>query len=258
MNEIILRVEGLRKSFGGLRAIDLLDFTVRRGGIKSIIGPNGAGKTTLFHLITGIVPPSGGGVEFGGRSLQGLRPHAIARLGIARTFQNVEIFSNMTVWENVMVGRHVQTVSSLFSAGFRFPGMRQEEKEIREKAREELCFMGLEDKLKMNASALPLGEQKLLEIARALAAEPKLLLLDEPAAGLNMRETSQLSETILRIHQRGITVMLVEHDMNLVMEISDEVLVLNYGEKIAEGPPREIQRNPEVIAAYLGEEMGDA
>ncbi len=258
MNEIILRVEGLRKSFGGLRAIDLLDFTVRRGGIKSIIGPNGAGKTTLFHLITGIIPPSGGGVEFGGRSLQGLRPHAIARLGIARTFQNVEIFSNMTVWENVMVGRHVQTGSSLFSAGFRFPGMRQEEKEIREKAREELCFMGLEDKLKMNASALPLGEQKLLEIARALAAEPKLLLLDEPAAGLNMRETSQLSETILRIHQRGITVMLVEHDMNLVMEISDEVLVLNYGEKIAEGPPREIQRNPEVIAAYLGEEMGGA
>jgi branched-chain amino acid transport system ATP-binding protein len=258
MNEIILRVEGLRKSFGGLRAIDLLDFTVCQGGVKSIIGPNGAGKTTLFHLITGIVPPSGGVVEFRGRSLEGLRPHTIARLGIARTFQNVEIFSNMTVWENVMVGRHVQTVSSLFSAGFRLPGMRKEERAIREKAREELHFMGLEDKLKMNASALPLGEQKLLEIARALATEPKLLLLDEPAAGLNMRETSQLSETILRIHQRGITVMLVEHDMNLVMEISDEVLVLNYGEKIAEGPPREIQRNPEVIAAYLGEEMGDA
>ena len=258
MNESILRVEGLKKSFGGLRAIDLLDFTVGRGGVKSIIGPNGAGKTTLFHLITGIIPPSGGEVEFMGRSLESLKPHAIARLGIARTFQNLEIFSNMTVWENVMVGRHVQTVSGLFRVGLRFPGMRKEEKEIKEKAREELHFMGLEGKAGMNASALPLGEQKLLEIARALATQPKLLLLDEPAAGLNMRETGKLSETILRIHARGITVMLVEHDMNLVMEISDEVLVLNYGKKIAEGPPREIQRNPEVIAAYLGEEIGDA
>ena len=258
MNESILRVGGLKKYFGGLRAIDLLDFTVGRGGVKSIIGPNGAGKTTLFHLITGIIPPSGGTVEFMGRSLVGLKPHAIARLGIARTFQNLEIFSNMTVGENVMVGRHVQTVSGLFRVGLRFPGMRKEEKEIREKAWEELHFMGLEEKVGMNAAALPLGEQKLLEIARALATQPKLLLLDEPAAGLNMRETGKLSETILRIHGRGITVMLVEHDMNLVMEISDEVLVLNYGKKIAEGPPREIQRNPLVIAAYLGEEIGDA
>jgi branched-chain amino acid transport system ATP-binding protein len=258
MNERILRVDGLKKYFGGLRAIDLLDFTVAQGGVKSIIGPNGAGKTTLFHLITGIIPPTGGMVEFMGQSLEGLKPHAIARLGIARTFQNLEIFGNMTVWENVMVGRHVQTVSGLFRAGLRFPGMRREEREIREKAREELHFMGLEEKAGINAAALPLGDQKLLEIARALATEPKLLLLDEPAAGLNMRETAKLSETILRLPQRGITVMLVEHDMNLVMEISDEVLVLNYGKKIAEGPPREIQRNPEVIAAYLGEEDGDA
>ncbi len=258
MSEKILQVKGLRKSFGGLRAIDLLDFTVGQGGVKSIIGPNGAGKTTLFHLITGIIPPSGGVIKFMGRSLEGLKSHAIARLGISRTFQHLEIFGNMTVWENVMVGRHVQTVSGLFSAGFRFPGMRREEREIRERAWEEVRFMGLEDKVEMTASSLPLGEQKMLEIARALATQPTLLLLDEPAAGLNMRETGRLSETILRIHERGITVMLVEHDMNLVMEISDEVLVLNYGKKIAEGPPREIQRNPEVIAAYLGEEMGDA
>ena len=254
----MINVRKLVKRFGSKTVLRGLDFEVLQGEFVALLGPNGAGKTTLFHLITGIIPPSGGEVEFMGRSLESLKPHAIARLGIARTFQNLEIFSNMTVWENVMVGRHVQTVSGLFRVGLRFPGMRKEEKEIKEKAREELHFMGLEGKAGMNASALPLGEQKLLEIARALATQPKLLLLDEPAAGLNMRETGKLSETILRIHARGITVMLVEHDMNLVMEISDEVLVLNYGKKIAEGPPRKIQRNPEVIAAYLGEEIGDA
>ncbi len=254
----ILHGKGLQKSFGGLRAIDFLDFTVTGGKVKSIIGPNGAGKTTLFNLIMGVYPPTGGILEFSGRSLNGLKPHAIARLGISRTFQNIELFANMTALENVMVGRHRQTAAGIFNTGFRLRRMREEERGIQEKAMEELRFMGLADRAMFNAAALPLGEQKLLEIARALATAPRLLLLDEPAAGLNMRETARLAETILRIRERGITVMLVEHDMRLVMEISDEVLVLNYGKKIAEGPPRDIQRNGEVIAAYLGEEIRNA
>lgn len=254
----ILQGKGLQKSFGGLRAIDFLDFTVTEGKVKSIIGPNGAGKTTLFNLIMGVFPPTGGILEFFGRTLNGLKPHAIAALGISRTFQNIELFANMTVLENVMVGRHRQTAAGIFNTGFRLRRMREEEREIQEKAMEELRFMGLADRAGFSAGSLPLGEQKLLEIARALATAPKLLLLDEPAAGLNMRETAKLSETILRIRDRGITIMLVEHDMRLVMEISDEVLVLNYGKKIAEGSPRDIQRNNEVIAAYLGEEIRNA
>lgn len=255
MAEIILKVQNLQKYFGGLRAIDQLDFVVSQGKIKSIIGPNGAGKTTLFNLLTGIIPPTGGTLQFAGRILNGLKPHVIARLGIGRTFQNLELFGNMTVLENVMVGRHLRTNAGIFRAALRFPQMRREEKEVQRQALEELQFMGLAEKADFLATALPLGEQRLLEIARALAAEPRLLLLDEPAAGLNMRETAQLAETIFRIRERGITVLLVEHDMSLVMEVSDEVLVLNYGHKVAEGSPREIQRHSEVIAAYLGEEV---
>lgn len=258
MSQKVLKVQSLQKLFGGLRAIDALDFTVDERQIKSIIGPNGAGKTTLFNLITGIFPPTGGTLEFKGRILNGLKPHDIARLGISRTFQNLKLFGNMTAMENVMLGRHSRTAAGLFSSGLRLPGMRQEEREIEEKAYAELRFMGLESKALVGATSLPLGEQKLLEIARALATEPELLLLDEPASGLNIRETEKLSETILKIRERGITVIVVEHDMALVMEISDEVLVLNYGRKIAEGFPRDIQRNREVIAAYLGEEMKDA
>ena len=258
MNEKVLRVQGLQKSFGGLRAIDSLDFAVAERQIKSIIGPNGAGKTTLFNLITGIFPPTGGTLEFKGKILNDLKTHDIACLGISRTFQNLELFGNMSTLENVMVGRHSRTAAGLFSTGLRLPRMRQEERKIEEKAYAELLFMGLENKALWGATSLPLGEQKLLEIARALATEPKLLLLDEPASGLNIRETEKLSETILKIRERGITVIVVEHDMALVMEISDEVLVLNYGRKIAEGLPREIQRNREVIAAYLGEELKDA
>jgi len=254
----VLQVHDLQKAFGGLRAIDRLSFMVGPGQIKSVIGPNGAGKTTLFNLITGIFPPTTGKFEFMGKVLNGLKPHEIARLGISRTFQNLELFPNMNVLENVMLGGHNHTSAGILHSGLRLPGMRQEEKRIKESALEELHFMGLEGKARLGATSLPLGDQKLLEIARALATQPKLLLLDEPAAGLNIGETETLAETIRRIRQRGITVLLVEHDMSLVMGISDEVLVLNYGKKIAEGQPREIQRNPEVIAAYLGEEAANA
>jgi branched-chain amino acid transport system ATP-binding protein len=254
MSEEILKVENLQKSFGGIRAIDSLNFCISQGQVKSVIGPNGAGKTTLFNLITGIYLPSDGFLRFNGQVLNGLKPYRIAALGISRTFQNLQLFGNMTVLENVMVGRHSLTAAGLLSTGLRLSRMRREEKEIREKALEELSFMDLETKAELEAVSLPLGEQKLLEIARALATCPRLLLLDEPAAGLNIRETEKLSQTILKIRDRGITIILVEHDMSLVMEISDEILVLNYGSKIAEGPPREIQQNREVIAAYLGEE----
>ena len=249
-----LHVDGLEKSFGGIRALQGLTFSVAEGSIKAVIGPNGAGKTTLFNLITGILAPTGGTISLNGETISGRRPPEIARLGVSRTFQNVLVFGRMTVLENVMVGRHIRSRASILSTGLRLPGMRREEREIQARAMEYLGFVGLADRAREYAGNLPLGEQKLLEVARALATEPKILLLDEPAGGLNTRETEQLAEIIHRIRRQGITVVLVEHDMNLVMENSDEITVISFGRKIAEGKPREVKKHRAVIEAYLGEE----
>jgi branched-chain amino acid transport system ATP-binding protein len=249
----ILELYDIRMQFGGITALKGLDYNVPPGIIQAVIGPNGAGKTTLFHCISGLHQPTSGHILFEGRQISGQRPHRVAESGISRTFQHVALFKSMSVLENIMVGRHCRTHSGFWTTGLRFPGMRTEEKRIREMALDHLEFVGLSDLAHQQAGTLPLGKQKILEIARALATDPRLILLDEPAGGLNMRETEELGELIQRICRSGITVMLVEHDMNLVMEISDLVLVLHYGEFLASGVPREIKDRPEVIEAYLGE-----
>ncbi|MBN1293009.1 MAG: ABC transporter ATP-binding protein [Candidatus Latescibacteria bacterium] len=249
-----LEIKGLCRNFGGLRAVCDLNAHIEAGRITAMIGPNGAGKTTAFNLVTGLLPVSTGKIFFQGKDITGLPPHKIAFLGVARTFQNIRIFSNMSVLENVMVGVHTRSCKGMFSSALRLPGVSSEEKFIRDEAFKYLEWMELAHLASMDAGNLPFGQQRILEIARALAAKPKLILLDEPAAGLNSQETNKLSKLIRNILESGVTVFLVEHDMELVMNISHDIIVLNNGFLITRGTPSEVQRNKDVITAYLGEE----
>ncbi len=255
---IILEAGNLNKRFGGLQAVGDVSFTVREGTIKALIGPNGAGKTTLFNLLTGVIPPDSGRIVFNGREIQRAHPYIVAELGMARTFQHIRLFSGMTAIENIMVGRHTHSRSGFISCMLGLPPTGKEEKFIKEKSFEIMKFLGIEEHAHTNAASLAYGQQRIVELGRALACEPKLLLLDEPAAGLNMRETAEMAKLIMKIRDTGITVLIVEHDMSLVMNISDEILVLSYGQKIADDIPLAIQKNPEVIRVYLGEDDAQA
>ncbi len=250
----MLEVSGISQVFGGVIALDHVSFTIRKGDITGVIGPNGAGKTTLFNIMTGIYTRTAGTVLLEGTDVSGLPPERLARLGLVRTFQNIELFGGMTVHENVMVGMHTKSSSGLLACALKMPWNLVEERRIREKSLKWLEFVGIPELADVTAGNLPFGKGRLLEIARALAVEPKIILMDEPAAGLNNHETLGLSQLIKRIRDTGITVVLVEHDMELVMDICDRIVVLNLGKKLAEGTPREIQDNHEVIAAYLGED----
>ncbi len=251
----ILNCRELSVRFGGVQALNKVDFAVERGSITAVIGPNGAGKTTLLNVVSGLVKVDAGVVMFRGKDITSLRAHERARAGAVRTFQNLEIFHNMSVLENVMTGCHCRVPYTIFDSFVKTPSYWRAEKLCRHYAETELDFVGLLDKAGVPASELPFGSQRLLELARAVASAPSLLLLDEPAAGLNIRETANLGRIIKRVRdEREITVVLVEHDMDLVMRISDTVTVLNFGGQIARGNPLDIQRNPDVITAYLGED----
>ena len=252
MTKNLLAVDDLEQSFGGVMALAGVGFQVPEGLIYAVIGPNGAGKTTLFNNLCGFYQPSSGSIRFDGYELCGLPTHRIAALGIARTFQNLQLFFNMTVLENVMVGCHLRAKTNLLTAALRLPRVWREERRLREWANEALELCDLTDRAAQPAGSLPYGLMKRVEIARALAAHPRLLLLDEPAAGLNDTETLALRDLIARIRATGVTVLLVEHHMPLVMNVSDRLLVLDYGSVLAEGTPAEIQIDPRVVAAYLG------
>ncbi|THF73535.1 MAG: ABC transporter ATP-binding protein [Sulfitobacter sp. SK025] len=249
---MILELANVTKRFGGLVALDDISFGVEEGSVTAVIGPNGAGKTTLFNLISGVFPTAEGEVRFHGEVLTGLAQHTIAARGLIRTFQLVKLFPNLTVVENVEVGRHLRTRGGLLSAILRTPSVMKMEADVRSRALELLDLVGLGDVASGQATSLPYGQQRLLEIARAMAAEPKILLLDEPAAGLNHEESATLGKLIRRIADQGVTVLMIEHDMKLVMTVAEKVVVLDFGVKLAEGGPNDIQRNPAVLAAYLG------
>ena len=248
----LLRVDGLSKDFGGVRAVDNLSFALDSGIVHSIIGPNGAGKTTLFNMITGVYKPTAGCIYFEDQDITGRPPFALAARGLSRTFQNLQIFFNMTALENVMVGRHLHLNTRFLPALFRAPGIARGDADCREEAARLMSFVGLADHISADSDAMAYGALKRLEIARALASRPKLLLLDEPAAGLNRKESRAIDELILKVIEQGITVVLVEHDMRLVMDVSDHILVLDHGCRLAEGTAAEVRSNAEVAAAYLG------
>ena len=248
----LLEVKELSIHFGGVKAVQNVSFNIDAGIVYSVIGPNGAGKTTLFNLITGVYKPTAGEIRLDGEPIQGKSPNELAERGVARTFQNLQVCMNMSAIENVMVGAHLRLDRNLLKAALRWPSLRRRDRELREEAAELMRFVGLEHHIDARADAMSYGTLKRLEIARALAMKPRLIFLDEPAAGLNPKETIEVDQLVRKVADSGITVVLVEHDMKMVMNLSDRILVLDYGKKLAEGSGEEIRKNPDVIAAYLG------